>query len=343
MLKAWVPRNRATYSGLQRGRRQGRVTRRSRYRTEEGRLDPNGTAHLISPSPTHPVVKVRCVEEALAGWGRPRSSQECSGQAVPRGPDLCTRPSSASEASRATSRRHLCSRPRCRRRSRAVVRRSGRSISHSGLNGQGAQSPEPSATPPRPGPTYSSHSSRAAVMSSWYTSAVPMARPRSLWGRPLRAGQDATAHRQVRALPVPLCSPTPGAGAAGTDGKEAAGPSGEGLTRCLWDSASGFLVLGPGTAPPPAAASPAPARRGPPGRRRGPARQPRLHLLLRPRAAPRGPWCSCRGGSGRARGPRASRPRLLRTVAAAPPARCAHAAAPRGSLPLRHKPLPGPL
>lgn len=64
------------------------------------------------------------------------------------GSDLCTRPSSASEASRAVKRRHLCSRPRCCRRSRVVVRRSGDSISHSGLSGHRAQSPEPPPLPP---------------------------------------------------------------------------------------------------------------------------------------------------------------------------------------------------
>lgn len=64
------------------------------------------------------------------------------------GSDLCTRPSSASEASRAANCRHLCSKPPCCRRSRAAVRRSGRSISHSGLRGHSAQRPEPPLHPP---------------------------------------------------------------------------------------------------------------------------------------------------------------------------------------------------
>lgn len=58
----------------------------------------------------------------------------------------------------------------------AVVRRSGHSISHSGLSGQRAQTPESPPDPlPLPSLTYSSQSSLAAVMSSWYTSAVLMA------------------------------------------------------------------------------------------------------------------------------------------------------------------------
>lgn len=122
------------------------------------------------------------------------------------GSDLCTRPSSASEASRAVKRRHLCSRPRCCRRSRAVVRRSGDSISHSGLSGHRAQSPEPPPLPPPlPSHTYSSQSSLASVMSSWYTSAVPMGRPWSLcatrWQDP-----DAPTRQRVYCRSPP-CSP----------------------------------------------------------------------------------------------------------------------------------------
>lgn len=90
------------------------------------------------------VVERRC----LPGTGQPGRAQ-VPGRILVASPgaDLCTRPSSASEASGAANRRHLCSRPRCRRRSRVVVRRSGHSISHSGLSGQRAQNPETPRTP----------------------------------------------------------------------------------------------------------------------------------------------------------------------------------------------------
>lgn len=114
---------------------------------EEEELDPGGTAHLTVPSPNHPVVKLRQAGELC--FQDPGRLGVCTSQAVASvvrgsgGSDLCTRPSSASEASRAANRRHLCSRPPCCRRSTAAVRRSGRSISHSGLRGHRAQRPEP--------------------------------------------------------------------------------------------------------------------------------------------------------------------------------------------------------
>lgn len=103
---------------------------------------------LLSRPPTQwgnrHVVERRC----LPGTGQPGRAQ-VPGRILVASPgaDLCTRPSSASEASGAANRRHLCSRPRCRRRSRVVVRRSGHSISHSGLSGQRAQNPETPAPP----------------------------------------------------------------------------------------------------------------------------------------------------------------------------------------------------
>ena len=151
MPKAWVPCNRATYSGLQRGRqaRQGHLEEQVE---EKQGLDPQWD-HPPHCSLTHPS---NGETEALGGGLFARHQQPGAGpgpgprlqgqEARPKS-DLCTRPSSASEASRAASRRHLCSRPRCCRRSRAVVRRSGHSISHSGLNGQRAQSPEPLLIP----------------------------------------------------------------------------------------------------------------------------------------------------------------------------------------------------
>ena len=132
--------------------RQGRV-RVSRKRRRKRGWTPGGTAHLTVSSPTHPMVKLRQVGELLccqdAGrLGGLRSSLASSVACGSPGSDLCTRPSSASEASRAANCRHLCSRPHCRRRSRAAVRRSGRSISHSGLSGHRAQGPEPPLHPP---------------------------------------------------------------------------------------------------------------------------------------------------------------------------------------------------
>ena len=148
--------------------------------------------------------------------------------------DLCTRPSSASEASRAASRRHLCSRPCCCRRSKAVVRRSGHSISHSGLSGQRAQRPEPLSSPPASPSARPSQSSRAAVMSSWYTSAVPMARPGSLWAT--QDGQDPRILLTGRSLRRPPLVATPGSsqgshrglgGISGSPDGEAPGPAGD--------------------------------------------------------------------------------------------------------------------
>ena len=68
---------------------------------------------------------------------------------------------------------------------------------------------------PLPGPTYSSQSSRVAVMSSWYTSAVPMARPGSLWAT--EGGQDPTLRltgRSTRRLPLAV-TPESSRGATG--------------------------------------------------------------------------------------------------------------------------------
>lgn len=143
--------------------RQGRVT----SRTGEGT-----TARLAAPSPTHPMVGLWGT--GWQGWAQvPGVSSGTCGHPWS---DLCTRPSSVSEASRAVNRRHLCSRPRCCRRPRAVVRRSGHSISHSGLRGQRAQTQgSPPHPAPLPGHTYSSQSNLGAIMSSWYTSAVLMA------------------------------------------------------------------------------------------------------------------------------------------------------------------------
>ena len=60
---------------------------------------------------------------------------------------------------------------------------------------------------PLPGPTYSSQSSRVAVMSSWYTSAVPMARPGSLWAT--QGGQDPTPPLTGRSMRRPTLVVTP--------------------------------------------------------------------------------------------------------------------------------------
>lgn len=152
MPKVSVPRNRDTYSGLQRGRQ----TRQGHHQEEEEKegLDPWGHCpphcSVIPPPPqwwNWGTQGRHCFQDAGRPGG-PRASLASSAACGSPGSDLCTRPSSASEASRAANCRHLCSRVPCCRRSRAVLRRSGRSISHSGLSGHRAHSPEPPPHPP---------------------------------------------------------------------------------------------------------------------------------------------------------------------------------------------------
>lgn len=124
--------------------------------------------------------------------------------------DLCTRPSSASEASRAASRRHLCSRPCCCRCSKAVVRRSGHSISHSGLSGQRAQRPEPLSSPPA-SPSARPHLLVPEQPGGCHVLVVhkcgPHGPPGVTVGHSGWAGPKDPAHRQVSAPPAPRGNP----------------------------------------------------------------------------------------------------------------------------------------
>lgn len=188
-------------------------------------------------------------------------------------PDLCTRPSSASEASRATSRRHLCSRPRCCRRSRAVVRRSGHSISHSGLSGQSAQRPEPLSSPPS-SPSARPHLLVPEQPGSRHVLVVhkcgPHGPPGVTVGHSGSAGPNAPAHRQVSAPPAPRGNPREQQGrhrslggiSGSPDGKEAPAPGGyrarPGSPGELPSPGFQLVPRGPALRPPPAAPVPAP-------------------------------------------------------------------------------------
>lgn len=215
------------------------------------------------------------------------------------GSDLCTRPSSASEASRAANCRHLRSKPSCCRRSRAAVRRSGRSISHSGLRGHSAQRPEPPLHPP---PSTRSHLLFPEQPGGCHFPMVHECRPHGLDA----PGGGCTA---CSLLAVPGSSSTPGpqlGRCSRSLGTNTQNPGTEGGRRPRsestgWLPGTGFRLSQTPTrhGPAPAAQNPAPkrsltgarrARRlGPGAPLRGPvlspsALQPELHLPLQPRA-----------------------------------------------------------